>query len=199
MDESTDREAEKRERKRKANREYMRRQRALGEAGTAYTAEKQRAWKAANPDKPREYRRRFKERHRERVLLEQAEYRARPRAERSEELAAYFAAVYERKRDVIRARTRQWQLDNPERYKELKQRRRARVQGTTVEPVDALSLWTGACGICDEPLDAEVAWPDPASPSLDHIVPLSKGGTHTHQNLQWTHLVCNLRKGSKIP
>lgn len=37
------------------------------------------------------------------------------------------------------------------------------------------------------------------SKSLDHIVPLAKGGTHEQSNLQWTHLVENLQKGASVP
>jgi 5-methylcytosine-specific restriction endonuclease McrA len=36
--------------------------------------------------------------------------------------------------------------------------------------------------------------PDPMSPSLDHILPLSKGGTHEPRNVQLAHLGCNVRK-----
>ena len=36
------------------------------------------------------------------------------------------------------------------------------------------------------------------SASLDHIVPLSQGGTHTLGNVQLAHLVCNERKHDRI-
>jgi 5-methylcytosine-specific restriction endonuclease McrA len=34
----------------------------------------------------------------------------------------------------------------------------------------------------------------PLAPSLDHIVPLSKGGEHTMQNAQCAHRICNVLK-----
>ncbi len=55
--------------------------------------------------------------------------------------------------------------------------------------------WT--CGICGDPVDREVAWPDPDSPSLDHIVPLSRGGAHAPRNMQLAHLGCNASKGAR--
>lgn len=33
--------------------------------------------------------------------------------------------------------------------------------------------------------------------SLDHIIPLSRGGHHTADNVQAAHLACNHRKGAK--
>lgn len=55
--------------------------------------------------------------------------------------------------------------------------------------------WT--CQICDEKVDPELRYPDPLSASLDHIVPLSKGGDHSQDNSQLAHLVCNFRKGNR--
>lgn len=52
------------------------------------------------------------------------------------------------------------------------------------------------CGICSEVVDKDVAYPHSSSPSLDHIVPLSRGGHHTRDNVQLAHLSCNVRKGA---
>ena len=55
-----------------------------------------------------------------------------------------------------------------------------------------------ACGICRCDVDSSLAWPDPKSPSLDHIVPLSRGGRHTYSNVRITHLTCNVKRGARI-
>lgn len=52
------------------------------------------------------------------------------------------------------------------------------------------------CGICTEPVDREASWPDPLSASLDHVMPVSRGGTHSPDNAQCAHLICNVRKGA---
>jgi len=49
----------------------------------------------------------------------------------------------------------------------------------------------GRCGICNE-------WVQPKQASIDHVFPLTLGGTHTWDNVQLTHLICNLRKGASI-
>lgn len=55
--------------------------------------------------------------------------------------------------------------------------------------------WT--CGICYTLVDAENKWPHPMSASLDHVVPLIKGGAHTLDNVQLAHLRCNTSKGDR--
>ncbi|WP_420811833.1 HNH endonuclease [Kutzneria albida] len=53
------------------------------------------------------------------------------------------------------------------------------------------------CGLCNEHIDYTLSWPNPGSPSLDHIVPLSRGGSHTYENVQAAHLGCNVRAQDK--
>lgn len=54
------------------------------------------------------------------------------------------------------------------------------------------------CGLCTEPVDRELCYPDPMSASLDHIIPLSRGGHHVWENVQLAHLDCNVRKQARI-
>ena len=53
------------------------------------------------------------------------------------------------------------------------------------------------CGLCDESVPRDAVWPDPLSASLDHVVPLSRGGAHSLENVQLAHLSCNVRKGAR--
>lgn len=46
------------------------------------------------------------------------------------------------------------------------------------------------CALCNEPLSK-------AKTSIDHIMPLSKGGEERLENYQLVHIRCNHRKGSK--
>ncbi|MET7924735.1 HNH endonuclease [Streptomyces sp. NPDC005349] len=95
-----------------------------------------------------------------------------------------------------------WRIRYPERAALVDARRRMRVelasQAEPVVPADvhARDQWT--CQLCGLPIDPEVAWPSPMSASVDHIVPLSRGGSHSIINVQSAHLGCNSRKGDKI-
>ena len=76
-------------------------------------------------------------------------------------------------------------------------RTRALKHGVEYEYVDRRRVFIRdrwRCGICRLPVDKRLRYPDQRSASLDHIVPMSKGGGHTYINTQCAHLDCNLRK-----
>lgn len=54
------------------------------------------------------------------------------------------------------------------------------------------------CQICDGPVNMRLPYPNPASPSQDHKIPLSRGGEHVFDNVQLAHLVCNSGKSAKM-
>ena len=55
-----------------------------------------------------------------------------------------------------------------------------------------------ACRGCGQPVDMSTPWPDRLSKSIDHIVPISRGGEHTLANAALMHLGCNSSKGARI-
>lgn len=66
-----------------------------------------------------------------------------------------------------------------ERRKANYQKRRAlklNLPADAVRPLDVYERDEWVCGLCSLPVDRELAYPDPSSASLDHILPLSKGG-----------------------
>ena len=55
------------------------------------------------------------------------------------------------------------------------------------------------CGICGLPVDVTLTRADGLDcPSVDHVLPRSRGGTHDPSNLQLAHLVCNMRKSDRV-
>lgn len=84
-------------------------------------------------------------------------------------------------------------LKGGDRYKE-----RAKQYGVPYEKFSRESVFERdgwVCGICGEHIDRGASFPDPLSVSLDHIIPLAMGGGHVRENVQCSHLVCNMRKG----
>ncbi len=95
-----------------------------------------------------------------------------------------------------------WDRANPDKVREKYLRRRALKRAVTVGEVDLEALWVtneGRCQLCGDPIDRSLKGPHPMSASVDHIIPLAKGGTHEQSNLQWTHLVENQIKGTAVP
>ena len=58
------------------------------------------------------------------------------------------------------------------------------------------------CALCGEPCDFNDRsygnGSGPLYPSIDHIIPISKGGGHTWDNVQVAHLYCNSLKNDKV-
>lgn len=57
----------------------------------------------------------------------------------------------------------------------------------------------GICQLCGNSVDVDARFPDRQSPSRDHIIPLSRGGSDLPENVQLAHLGCNMDKGASVP
>lgn len=85
--------------------------------------------------------------------------------------------------------------------KQGKYRRRLRKRSQPSETVTLAFLLQrdkGVCGICGKRVDRNAVVPDPKSPTLDHVIPLAKDGSHTKANCQLAHFACNSFKNDRI-
>jgi 5-methylcytosine-specific restriction endonuclease McrA len=95
----------------------------------------------------------------------------------------------------VREWAKTYRLNHPERYRAMSQRYRAtKVEGLErygwIDERLIANYVTRVCGICGLVIEA--------SYEIDHIIPLSRNGSHTLDNLQITHPVCNRTKSGKL-
>jgi len=87
-----------------------------------------------------------------------------------------------------------------ETKREERRRYRARKVNAYVSRVvtkDTYKRDKGICQICGKPIDLKYKSPHPMSLTIDHIIPLSLGGTHEPKNVQIAHMICNSTKGNR--
>lgn len=116
-----------------------------------------------------------------------------------ERLNAQQRALYAAKPGVGTAATARWAAAHPDKVRAVRHSRRAKLKGAFVEEVRPLVVFKRdrwICQIChhrvDRTLDGRT---DPMGPTLDHIIPLAKGGLHSYANCQLAHRRCNSLKG----
>jgi 5-methylcytosine-specific restriction endonuclease McrA len=151
---------------------------------------------AATPEKARAASAKYRAAHPERVKAVRDKWRATHAEGMREYNAAYYAADPEK----ARARTSQWAAANPEKVRANGHRRRVALRGGIVENFTDLEIFERdewVCQLCYEPIDRDLSYPEPHSVSLDHIIPVTKGGDHTRINVQAAHLRCNISKGNR--
>lgn len=86
-----------------------------------------------------------------------------------------------------------------ERHRIEKRLRRAKRTDAYVAPVVRAEIYKRdgwICGICREKVNPKFVVPHPLAKTIDHIVPLAKGGTHEPKNVQLAHFICNSLKGA---
>ncbi|MFZ2809419.1 MAG: HNH endonuclease [Desulfosalsimonadaceae bacterium] len=101
--------------------------------------------------------------------------------------------------EEVRARCREWAKNNPEKMRnhwaDTGKRKRAIRKGVTVEKFKAAEIYERdgwICQLCHKKVNKRLRYPNPLSRSLDHIMPISLGGTHERKNVQLAHYKCNV-------
>lgn len=90
---------------------------------------------------------------------------------------------------------------NPEHRRLNKYRKRAKHYGVPYVPINRRKVFVDddwICGICKELVDKDLKYPDLMSASLDHIIPMSRGGGHVPDNVQCAHFLCNSVKSNRL-
>lgn len=122
------------------------------------------------------------------------------RITRRASVARYKAGHLEQQRQYRATRKAQqrqadarWRAAHPDRVHDKNARRRTAIHQTPI--VDRVSRAAiiardrSICHICKKRVP-------PTQITLDHLIPLSRGGSHTADNLAVAHLSCNSRRGA---
>jgi 5-methylcytosine-specific restriction endonuclease McrA len=123
---------------------------------------------------------------------------------------SYAKRYRQENKDREKIRLKTWKENNPEKFKahhtRTKLRNRCQVnefdRDITLEELynrsgGICAICGGACDYEDYQLDNNVFIAGNNYPSIDHIKPLSKGGSHTWDNIQLAHRLCNSVKSNK--
>lgn len=90
-----------------------------------------------------------------------------------------------------------WQRRQGKRRGLSYHRRRAAERIKRLRP-RLLARYDGRCGICGRAIDLTLPSPHPGSLTIDHIHPLSAGGSDDEANLWPAHRLCNEEKGDEV-
>lgn len=116
---------------------------------------------------------------------------------------AYYLAnknkITVRKTAQNKAYWKAYHLANPEKARINKRKRKALKRGNSHESYTGNYIFERdgwICQLCGQKINKRLKYPNPRSGSIDHIVPLSKGGNDSPMNVQATHLRCNVGKNA---
>jgi len=168
--------------------------------------ERNKKWVKANPEKIKKY----KEKWRDYNLQYSKEYYEINK----ERLSDYYKKYYVNNREIKLKRNKKWCKDNPEKMSEYKinfkktdkgkanakrsnSKRRAIERNiintlTEQEWLDILETYNYRCAYCGIDFDENTL------PVRDHVIPISKGGDNTKENVVPSCVICNSKKGNRI-
>jgi len=106
----------------------------------------------------------------------------------------YEHTKYERNGEKIRAKSRQWRVDNPDKARHQDRSTKAARRGasgshTLAEWRDRCHQFDGRCAYCGSSDDI----------TKDHMIPISRGGSDSIDNVVPACLSCNLKKSARTP
>jgi hypothetical protein len=178
---------------RKNNPEKKRQANILWELNNPEKAkESKHKWSRNNKEKRREYQTLWRLNNRDRYLAQKRLNYQRHRLDRLKYLEQWTGNNPEYKR--------QYNKNNPGiavNNEHIRRARKKQVPCEVIVPMVVFEENKWICQLCFKPVDKTLKHPNPLSASLDHIIPLSKGGSHTRGNVQLTHLKCNVKASVK--
>ncbi len=134
------------------------------------------------------------------------------RTENREHYKQYMADWHSKNAEQIHERHRAWREANPTWHSEWKKahpdrvnlwstNRRAKARAQGYEKYDRAAIYqrdSGCCRLCSKPIDLLLPSSSKFGFTIDHIIPISRGGGDVVDNVQSAHRDCNLRKWAHV-
>ncbi len=162
----------------------------------AQRAEYRRKWRANNKERDRQNDRNYKQKNKAKILERQRErYHADPDKHRAYQVNYNKKNLVKEKKKIYFAK---WSKENRHLLRIKEGKRRALEYGANGEHTheQAKQILINQNYKCANCL---CCIKERSSRHLDHIMPLSKGGTNYISNIEWLCKSCNLRKNAKDP
>jgi len=84
------------------------------------------------------------------------------------------------------------------RYRKKTVRRQGIVKPGNIHYDEVFARDNGVCWLCDEAVDPALPRVSAGGGTIDHVIPISKGGEDTLENCRLAHWSCNNRKSNKL-
>lgn len=163
---------------------------------TSRAKETRRKYSASHKKQRRQYLRDLPESTKEKRRERQRQWYAKNRAT----ILAKSRAHYQANKDAYIERNRRWRANNPDKAGISEARRaKAELEGNAT-PGSIRAKWEAgnhSCILCGQPIDDTLPPNHPMSRTLEHLTPISRGGTHDIDNLDFAHFRCNSSKNNK--
>lgn len=78
-------------------------------------------------------------------------------------------------------------------------RRAVYAQGDDIDHLTLFHLHGWICYVCKGEINPRLRFPNYWAATVEHIIPLCKGGTHTWDNVAPAHAKCNFSKSDSLP
>lgn len=78
-------------------------------------------------------------------------------------------------------------------------RRAIYAKGDEINHLLLFKLHNWRCWVCKEPINRNLRFPNYYAATVEHIIPLCKGGRHDWTNVVPAHAICNFTKGDSTP
>lgn len=151
------------------------------------------AWRRKNPTKVKEMRARYVQENKEKVASSKRAYYLKNKEALLMASREHYLSNIERYREIAKL----WRENNRDRVRLLNRSRKEKIRlaegSHTIDDINEIKkLQRMTCAACYKKFSGD-------NYHVDHIFPLSLGGSNDRKNIQLLCPPCNMSKGSKLP